>query len=110
DQTNDLSLSSVSVAFAKKEKLVSPYVPTYVEQLFRFTAFYVDYYRNGPGKSNPQAAARAANAAKVRFNIETKILPLPNDPAGKSVANLPAPKPGSESATNHTVDPQTFVT
>ncbi len=110
DQANDLKLSPVSVAFAKKERLISPYVPTYVEQLFRFTAFYVDYYRTGPGKSDPQAAARAANAAKVRFNIETKVLPLPNDPAGRSVANLPVPKPGVEQTTNHTVDPQTFVT
>src|SRR6185312_14139503 len=110
EQTNDLRLSPVSVAFAKQEHLINPYVPTYVEQLFRFTAFYVDYYTTGPGKSNPQAAARAANAAKVRFNIETKILPLPNDPAGKSVANLPVPKPGVEQVTNHTVDPQTFVT
>jgi glycerophosphoryl diester phosphodiesterase len=110
DQTNDLSLSPVSVAFAKHEHLVSPYVPTYVEQLFRFTAFYADFYTTGPGKSNPQAAARAANAAKARFNIETKIMPLPNDPPGKSVAALPIPKPGSEGGTNHTVDPQTFVT
>ncbi len=109
-QTNDLSLSPVSVAFAKKERLISPYVPTYVEQLFRFVAFYVDYYLTGPGRSSPQAAARAANAAKVRFNIETKILPLPNDPESNSVANLPLPKPGAEPATNHTVDPQTFVT
>jgi glycerophosphoryl diester phosphodiesterase len=110
DQVNNLSASPVSVAFAKKEHLISPYVPTYVEQLFRFTAFYVNYYRTGPGKSNPQAAARAANAAKVRFNIETKIMPLPNDPPGKSVANLPVPKAGAEPTTNHTVDPQTFVT
>jgi glycerophosphoryl diester phosphodiesterase len=105
DQTNDLRLSPVSVAFAIQESLISPYVPTYVEQLFRFVAFYADYYRTGPGRTNPQAAARAANAAKVRFNIETKLLPLPNDPPGKSV-----PKPGAEPATNHTVDPQTFVT
>jgi len=110
EQVNDLKLSPVAVAFAKKEGLISPYVPTYVEQLFRFVDFYVDYYRNGPGKSNPEAGARAANAAKVRFNIETKILPLPNDPAGKSVAKLPVPKPGVEQTTNHTVDPQTFVT
>lgn len=108
-QTNDLSLSPVAVAFAKKEHLISPYVPTYVEQLFRFVAFYADYYRSGPGRSNPQAAARAANADRVRFNIETKILPLPNDPPGASAANLPLPKSGAEPATNHTVDPQPFV-
>ncbi len=108
DQKNDLALSPVAVAFAAHEHLISPYVPTYVEQLFRFTAFYADYYRTGPGNSHPQAAARAANAARVRFNIETKILPLPNDPPGRSVANLPLPH--GEPTTNHTVDPQTFVT
>ena len=108
EQKNDLSLSPVAVAFAKKEHLISPYVPTYIEQLFRFTRFYADYYRNGPGKSTPHAAERAANAAKVRFNIETKIQPWPNDPPGKSVANLPLPGHGPK--TNHTVDPQTFVT
>ncbi|RSL16816.1 glycerophosphoryl diester phosphodiesterase [Edaphobacter aggregans] len=105
DQKNDLALSPVSVAFAQHEHLISPYVPTYVEQLFRFTAFYVDYYRNGPGKSQPNAAERAANAEKVRFNIETKILPLPNDEPGK-----PLPTATGEPTTNHTVDPQTFVT
>jgi glycerophosphoryl diester phosphodiesterase len=105
DQTNDLALSPVAVAFAKHEKLISPYVPTYAEQLFRFTAFYSDYYRTGPGKSHPDAAARAANAAKVRFNLETKILPFPNDPAGPP----PAIQERVEPTTNHTVDPQLFV-
>ncbi len=47
DQKNDLALSPVAVAFAKKEGLISPYVPTYVEQLFRFAAFYAEYYRTG---------------------------------------------------------------
>ncbi|HEY6377015.1 MAG TPA: glycerophosphodiester phosphodiesterase family protein [Edaphobacter sp.] len=105
DQKNDLSLSPVAVAFAQHEHLISPYVPTYVEQLFRFTAFYVDYYRDGPGKSQTHAAERSANAAKVRFNIETKIMPLPNDEPGK-----PLPSATGEPKTNHTVDPQTFVT
>ena len=108
EQKNDLALSPVAVAFAAHEKLISPYVPAYVEQLFRFVNFYVDYYRSGPGKSQPDAAARADNAARVRFNIETKILPFPNDPAGRSVASLPIPT-HAEPTTNHTVDPQTFV-
>jgi len=108
-QTNDLALSPVAVAFARQEHLINPYVPTNAEQLFHFVAFYVKYYTTGPGRSNPDAAARAANAAKVRFNIETKILPLPNDPPGRSVANLPLPG-HAEPTTNHTVDPQTFVT
>jgi glycerophosphoryl diester phosphodiesterase len=106
DQNNDLALSPVAVAFAKQEHLINPYVPTHAEQLFHFVAFYVDYYTNGPGKSNPDAKARAANAAKVRFNLETKILPLPNDPAGPPP---PITNPHAEPTTNHTVEPQTFV-
>ena len=107
DQRNDLALSPVAVAFAAHEQLINPYVPTYVEQLFRFARFYADYYRTGPGKSHAEAKARAANAAKVRFNLETKILPLPNDPAGPP---QPMTDAHAEPTTNHTVDPQTFVT
>jgi glycerophosphoryl diester phosphodiesterase len=106
-QKNDLALSPVSVAFAKQEHLINPYVPTDAEQLFRFSRFYADYYRTGPGKSHPDAKARAANAAKVRFNLETKILPLPNDPAGP---NPPMTSAHAEPTTNHTYDPQIFVT
>lgn len=101
DQKNDLSLSPVAVAFAKKEGLINPYVPTYVAQLFRFVNFYVEYYRTGLGKGQPHAQERADNAARVRFNLETKILP----------ENLPAP-PGAkdpEEYQNHTVGPQKFV-
>ena len=75
DQKNDLSLSPVAVAFAAKEGLRNPYAPTYVDQLFRFVQFYVDYYRSGAGKDTPNAAAKAANAKRVRFNLETKIHP-----------------------------------
>lgn len=103
DQKNDLSLSPVAVAFAAQEHLISPYVPTYAEQLFRFTAFYTDYYRNGPGKSTPHAAERATAGERVHFNLETKILPdyvPPMDPKLK----IPA-----EMLQNHTVAPQEFV-
>jgi len=103
DQKNDLALSPVSVAFSEKEHLISPYVPTYAEQLFRFTAFYTDYYRNGPGKSNPHAEERAKAGERVHFNLETKILPdfiPPMDPKLK----IPA-----EMLKNHTVGPQVFV-
>ncbi|MDE3106047.1 MAG: glycerophosphodiester phosphodiesterase [Acidobacteriota bacterium] len=107
-QRNDLALSPVSVAFAEQEHLISPYVPTYVEQLFRFVNFYVAYYTRGDGRNHPHAAERAANAAKVRFNLETKILPYPDDPPGRSVAALPLPT-HAEPTTNHTVGPQQFV-
>ncbi|MEO6805052.1 MAG: glycerophosphodiester phosphodiesterase family protein, partial [Edaphobacter sp.] len=107
DQKNDLALSPVAVAFAKHEHLINPYVPTHAEQLFHFVAFYADYYTKGPGKSHSDASARAANAAKVRFNLETKILSLPDDPVGSPP---PIKNPHAEPTTNHTVDPQTFVT
>jgi glycerophosphoryl diester phosphodiesterase len=106
EQKNDLALSPVAVAFAKKEHLISPYVPTHAEQLFHFVAFYADYYSKGPGKSHPDAAARAANARTVRFNLETKITPFPEDSAGPP----PTLPEHTEPRTNHTVDPQTFVT
>ena len=100
DQKNDLDLSPVAVAFAKQENLISPYVPTYVEQLFRFTAFYTAWYKTGPGKSTPHAEARWHNAQTVRFNLETKILPdLP--PALAKAAGEPDG--------NHTVSPEAFV-
>lgn len=95
EQKNDLALSPVSVAFAKKEGLMSPYVPTYAAQLFRFVNFYVEYYRTGAGKSDAHAKERAANAERARFNIETKIMP-------EGVAT-------DEAHRNHTVGPQAFV-
>jgi glycerophosphoryl diester phosphodiesterase len=106
DQKNDPALSPVAVAFAEQKHLISPYVPTHAEQLFRFTRFYAEYYRTGAGRSHPDAAARAVNAEKVRFNLETKILPLHDDPAGP---NPPLADSHAEPASNHTVDPQTFV-
>jgi glycerophosphoryl diester phosphodiesterase len=100
DQKNDLALSPVAVAFAKEEHLISPYVPTYVEQLFRFAAFYAHFYKDGAGKHHPDAEARWRNAEKVRFNLETKILPdLP--PAMLKIAGEPDG--------NHTVGPELFV-
>jgi len=103
DQKNDLALSPVAVAFAAKEKLISPYVPTNVEQLFRFAAFYAEYYKTGPGKTNPNAAARAAAAAKVHFNLETKIVPEFIPPAELKYGI------SAEMLKNHTVSPQVFV-
>jgi len=95
EQKNDLALSPVSVAFAKKEGLISPYVPTYVAQLFRFVNFYVDHYTSGVGKGDADAKERAANAARVRFNLETKIVP-------QGITT-------DEGHENHTVKPQPFV-
>ena len=102
DQRNDLALSPVAVAFAKHAKKASPYSPTTADELFRFTAFYADFYASGPGRTQPDAAVRAANARKVHFNLETKILPLPDGGTTK-------PTGDEDPTTNHTVDPQTFV-
>jgi len=105
DQKNDLALSPVAVAFAKREGMMSPYAPTFVEQLFRFVAFYAEYYSTGAGKSGPHAAERASNARTVRFNLETKIMSEAMVAGQKQVhPNIPA-----EYFKNHTVEPQVFV-
>jgi glycerophosphoryl diester phosphodiesterase len=102
DQRNDLSLSPVAAAFATQEKLLSPYSPISVGQLFRFAGFYATWYKMGPGQTHPDALQRALNAAEVRFNLETKILPWPDGGDGP-------PDSSEEPTTNHTVDPQTFI-
>ncbi|NYF78419.1 glycerophosphodiester phosphodiesterase family protein [Granulicella arctica] len=99
-QTNDLALSPVAVEFAKQEHLISPYVPTYVEQLFRFVRFYAHYYKDGVGKGTPGAEARWRNAETVRFNLETKILPELSPAEAKAAG---------EPDGNHTVGPELFV-
>jgi glycerophosphoryl diester phosphodiesterase len=72
-QKNDLTLSPVAVAFAKKEGMPSPYAPTNAAQLMRFAKFYAAYYRTGAGKSHPDAKARAHTGETIQFNLETKI-------------------------------------
>lgn len=89
-QKNDLALSPVAVAFAQSKGLNSPYAPTNVEQLFEFAAYYMEYYKKGAGRSHPAAEARWRNAAKVRFNLETKLTPASTEQG-------------------HTFEPDTFV-
>jgi len=103
DQRNDLALSPVAEAFAAKEGLASPYVPTNAAQLFEFVRFYTAYYKSGPGMNTPGAKEHAAAGAKVRFNLETKIMPehIPDAVRDPSV-------PVAE-LTNHTVGPEVFV-
>ena len=74
-QSNDRTLSPVAVAFAKQQGLIDPYVDPTTQQLFDFVRFYSDWYKTGPGASDRRAAVLAANADRVRFNIETKINP-----------------------------------
>ncbi len=103
-QKNDLALSPVAVAFAKKEKMPSPYAPTYAAQLFRFAKFYEWWYRKGPGKSDPHATERAHTGATVRFNLETKI--VPDVPASATLQPKGTPP---DMLLNHTYPPQRFV-
>jgi glycerophosphoryl diester phosphodiesterase len=73
-QTNDRALSPVAVAFARERRLVDPYVVPTLQQLLQFTAFYAAWYgRNGQGGGHPDAARRALNARRVRFDVETKV-------------------------------------
>ena len=117
-QTNDLSLSPVAVAFAKEEKMPSPYAPTYVAQLFRFVDFYARYYRTGAGKTDPHAEERVHTAERVHFNLETKIVPpgwteakMQSLLTDKSIAELRATGklPETFFDENHTVGPDEFV-
>ncbi|QKX06381.1 hypothetical protein HN014_16160 [Aquimarina sp. TRL1] len=74
-QTNELSLSPVSVAYANQQNFIHPYIIPSLQQVFDFVTYYVAYYKDGAGKTHPEAQKRWKNAAKVRFNIETKINP-----------------------------------
>ncbi len=97
-QTNDLDLSPVSVAFTAATDLPHPYAMPTVAQLFDFVAFYADYYRGGDGVRHENAEQRAKNAARVRFNIETKLNPgTDRDEKGIVLAD-------------RTAGPQAFVT
>jgi glycerophosphoryl diester phosphodiesterase len=118
EQTNDLALSPVSVAFAAEEHMVSPYSPTNAAQLFRFVNFYTHWYQSGKGKSHPDAAARALTGSRVHFNLETKILPPGYTDAkmaaivsGKTEDQLKASGrvPVSAFAPNNTVSAEVFV-
>jgi glycerophosphoryl diester phosphodiesterase len=87
EQKNDLALSPVSVAFAKQEHLINPYVPTDAEQLFRFSRFYADYYRTGPGKSTPTPGPRRQRLRPLQPRNQNPS--LPQRPGGKSVETSP---------------------
>jgi glycerophosphoryl diester phosphodiesterase len=77
EQRNNPALSPVAVAYrlAHAADLPHVYAPTSLGQVFDFVDFYVEFYRTGLGRFHPQAARRAKNAERVRFNIETKINP-----------------------------------
>jgi glycerophosphoryl diester phosphodiesterase len=79
-QKNDPSLSPVSLAFFNlspdSQDAATIYRIPRLDQVFQFVEFYRSHYSpGGPGSSHPQAWHRASNAARVRFNIETKLNP-----------------------------------
>ncbi|MGC4066383.1 MAG: esterase-like activity of phytase family protein [Polyangiaceae bacterium] len=82
-QTSDVALSPVTVAFWKahgrRDARGDAYMMPSLDQLFEFVDFYVDYYRSGDGKEHPSATKRWKNAARVRFNVETKLNPREPD-------------------------------
>lgn len=74
-QTNDRAASPVAVAWARELGLPDPYVLPSLAQALGLPRFYAEYYRTGPGRAHPQAALRARNAERVRWNVETKLNP-----------------------------------
>jgi len=73
-QQNDPALSPATVAFFAGDASKIYVLPT-LQQVFDFVKFYEAYYRTGAGAAHPEAMLRWKNAARVRFNIETKINP-----------------------------------
>jgi glycerophosphoryl diester phosphodiesterase len=96
DQTNDLSLSPVSVAFAESKHIPHPYALPTLQQVFDFVEFYARYYELGDGSEHADAERRSKNARRVRYNIETKINPreefahrtIGPEPFAKAVAKV----------------------
>jgi glycerophosphoryl diester phosphodiesterase len=77
-QAADPALSPVAVAYARSRHLPNgAYTKPTLQDLFDFAGFYARWYGTGPGRTGPGAAVQAANAATVRFNVETKINPRP---------------------------------
>lgn len=78
-QSNAASLSPVTAAFWKSkgrpDSVGDLYLMPSLDQLFDFVDFYVEYYQHGAGSSHPDATRRWKNAARVRFNVETKTDP-----------------------------------
>jgi glycerophosphoryl diester phosphodiesterase len=92
DQANDPALSPVATAFAAEAGLAGPYVMPTLHQALDFAAAYARHHRSGPGAAHPDAARRARNAERVRFNVETKDNPRPDrDARGRVFAERTAP-------------------
>ncbi|HEV7657732.1 MAG TPA: esterase-like activity of phytase family protein [Mycobacteriales bacterium] len=75
-QSDDVALSPVAAAYAATHHL-DPYTKPRLQDLFDFAAFYARWFSTGPGRHDAGAAAKAANARTVHFNVETKVNPVP---------------------------------
>jgi glycerophosphoryl diester phosphodiesterase len=102
EQKNDRSLSPVAVAFSKQQGMPDPYSPVSLDEVFRFVRFYEEYYRSGQGSRRPEAGLRVSSAQRIRFDIETKLIPdfLPKDFSHPTSVYR---------TTNHTAAPSDFV-
>lgn len=85
-QTNNISASPVSVAFAELNGLPDPYTPPTLQNVIDFVGFYADYYTSGAGAANANASIRARSAVNVRFNVDVQRDPLR---AGDTLAPAP---------------------
>lgn len=76
-QSNDPSLSPAAREFFARSGRGADeiYLMPSLDQVFDFVGFYAKYYATGEGVAHPEAARRAKNARRVRFNIETKLNP-----------------------------------
>lgn len=74
-QSNDVNVAPVTQAFIARRQIPSAFVHPTLPELFDFVRFYEAYYSKGAGRNVSGAARRSANAARVRFNLETKIDP-----------------------------------
>lgn len=68
-QQNDLRLSPVSVAFARREHLQSAYSPVTIDQIFKFVRFYVSYYQTGAGRKNTHSRESELQKANTSASI-----------------------------------------
>lgn len=79
EQHNEPKLSPVSLSFfhltEDDPRASTIYRIPRLGEVFDFVVAYQQYYTDGPGAAHPEAAKRAKNAGRVRFNIETKINP-----------------------------------
>lgn len=81
EQRADHELSPIAAAYANARGLTDMYVMPTLAQLFDFVSFYGDFYRDGEGRSQTDAEQRWQNADEVRFNVEIKRDPRPEQEA-----------------------------